>query len=54
MKTTYKVMAATGFRGHKQGDEFEAELDPEAERRATERGSIKPVKSKEKKGGDDA
>jgi hypothetical protein len=52
MRTTYKVTAATGFGGHKEGEEFEAELTEEQERRAIERGSIEPVKSKgkEKKG----
>lgn len=52
MKTTYKVTARTGFQGHEQGEEFEAELTEEQERRAIERGSIKPVKSGAKgKGG---
>jgi hypothetical protein len=49
MKTTYKVMAATGFRGHKQGEEFEAELPEAVERRAKERGSIRAVKKNDKK-----
>ena len=44
MKTTYKVMAATGFRGHKLDEEFEAELTPEEEKRAKDRGSIRVVK----------
>lgn len=43
MKTTYKVMSRTGFRGHAEGDEFEAELSPEQERRAKERGAIRVV-----------
>jgi hypothetical protein len=42
--TLYKVTAATGFRGHKLGDEFEADLDPAQEQRAKERGSIRVVK----------
>lgn len=42
--TTYKVTAATGYRGHPQGEEFDAELTPEEERRAKERGSIRVVK----------
>ena len=48
MKTTYKVTAATGFRGHKAGEEFEAELDQDVERRANERGSISVVKRADK------
>lgn len=44
MKTTYKVTARTGFRGHAEGEEFEAELSPDEERRAKERGSIRVVK----------
>ena len=46
--TRYKVTAATGFRGHRLGDEFEAELTPDEERRAKERGSIRVVKRTEK------
>jgi len=49
--TVYKVTAATGYRGHKQGEEFKADLSPEQERRAIERGSIKKVNKKE--GNDD-
>ena len=49
--TKYKVTAETGFGEHKQGDEFEAELDPELEQRAIERGSIEIVK-KAKEGKD--
>lgn len=44
MKTTYKVMAATGYRGLAEGEEFEAELSEDEERRAKERGSIRVVK----------
>ena len=44
MKTTYKVTAATGFRGHAEGEEFEAELTEDEERRAKERGSLRVVK----------
>ena len=47
MKTTYKALAK--FQGHEPGDEFEAELDPELERRAKERGQIKPVNNSKKK-----
>jgi hypothetical protein len=42
--TTYKVTGTTSFAGHKPGEEFEAELDPEQERRAKDRGSIRVVK----------
>ena len=58
MSTLYKVMARTGFRGHKQGDEFEADLTPDQERRAKQRGSIRVVRrdknehDKEKEGND--
>jgi hypothetical protein len=44
MKTTYKVVGLTAFQGHQPGDEFDADLDPELERRAKERGSIRVVK----------
>jgi hypothetical protein len=46
MKTKYKVIAATGYAGHAEGEEFEAELDELAERRAIQRGSIKKVTTK--------
>jgi hypothetical protein len=55
--TKYVVTAATGFGKHKQGDEFEADLDPGLEQRAIARGSIKPVNTKpkaKKKEGSDA
>jgi hypothetical protein len=42
--TTYKVTAATGFRGIPEGEEFEAELTEDEERRAKARGSIRVVK----------
>lgn len=51
-KTTYKVTAPTGYGGHAEGEEFEAELTPDQERRAKERGSIRVVergKTKEEK-----
>jgi hypothetical protein len=54
MKTTYKVTALTGYDGHAEGEEFEAELDEATERRAVERGSIeivKPTKTKGEKSG---
>jgi len=41
---TYRVTAATGYHGHQLGDEFDADLDEAAERRALERGSIEIVK----------
>ena len=50
-KKTYKVMAATGFRGHTEGETFEADLTEDEERRATERGSIRVVKADNKTGG---
>jgi hypothetical protein len=51
--TTYEVTAKTGYAGHKQGDEFEAELSEDEERRATARGSIRVAsKSKREEGSD--
>ena len=47
--TTYKVTAATGYRGHKLGDEFEAELSEEEEQRLKAGGSIRVVKRDEDK-----
>ncbi len=58
MKTTYKVSGLTRFMGYAPGETFEADLDPELERRAKERGSIRVVKrgddkpEQEKEGGD--
>jgi hypothetical protein len=49
MKTTYKVTGLTSFAGHPPGEEFEAELDPDQERRAKARGSIRVVKRGETK-----
>jgi hypothetical protein len=46
--TVYKVTGTTPFLGHQPGDEFEAELDPEQERRAKERGSIRVVRRNNK------
>jgi len=48
MKTTYKVVGLTAYLGHQPGEEFEADLDPEQERRAKERGSIRVVKRETK------
>lgn len=47
--TTYRVLAVTGYAGHKAGDTFEAELDPAAEARALARGSIKKLPAKKPK-----
>jgi hypothetical protein len=44
MTSRYKVTAPTGYRGHKEGDEFEADLTEDEERRAKQRGSIRVVK----------
>jgi hypothetical protein len=49
MKTTYKVVGTTYFRGYAPGEEFDAELDPDVERRAKERGSIRVVKRQDTK-----
>jgi hypothetical protein len=49
MKTTYKVVGSTYFRGYAPGEEFEAELTEEQERRAKERGSIRVIKRGENK-----
>jgi hypothetical protein len=46
--TTYRVTAATGYRGHAEGEEFDAELTEDEERRAKARGSIRVVKRSEK------
>ena len=43
-ETTYKVTGSTAFQGHAPGEEFDAELDPDLERRAKDRGSIRVVK----------
>jgi hypothetical protein len=42
--TTYKVTGGAPFQGHAPGETFEAELDPDLERRARERGSIRVVR----------
>ena len=54
MKRTYKVIAAQGYAGHAEGEEFEAELDPFLETWAKDQKLIEPVtktKGKEKEGG---
>ncbi len=42
--TVYKVVGSTPFRGHQPGDQFEADLTADEERRAKERGSIRVIK----------
>src|SRR4029077_11166479 len=42
-KTTYKVTGPTAFMDHQPGETFEADLDPDLEERALERGSIEVV-----------
>jgi hypothetical protein len=42
--TLYKVTGETPYLGHQPGEEFEAELDPDRERRAKDRGSIRVLK----------
>ena len=49
MTTTYKVTARTGFRGLAEGEEFEADLSEDEERRAKARGSIRVVKRDDEK-----
>jgi hypothetical protein len=46
--TVYKVTSATGFRGHKEGETFEADLTADEERRAKERGSIRVIRRDDK------
>lgn len=40
----YLVTGRRRYRNHRPGDKFEARLDPDAERRAVERGDIKVLK----------
>lgn len=47
--TTYKVTGPTAYKGYRPGETFEADLDPAAERRAVERGSIKKTTVKKEK-----
>lgn len=44
MTTVYKVTGTTAYFGHQPGEEFEADLTEDQERRAKERGSIRVVK----------
>jgi hypothetical protein len=55
--TTYTVTGPTAYKGHQPGEQFEADLSPDEERRAVERGSIKAAKAaatKKEKEADDA
>jgi hypothetical protein len=47
--TVYKVTGSTYFRGYAPGEEFQADLTEEQERRAKERGSIRVVKRQDTK-----
>ena len=40
---TYRVTGPTAFLGREPGEEFRAKLDPDLERRALARGSIRVV-----------
>jgi hypothetical protein len=42
--SVYKVTGATSYRGHPPGVEFSADLEPDEERRALARGSIRVVR----------
>jgi hypothetical protein len=42
--TLYKVTGPTAYQGHQPGEEFEADLTADEERRAKERGAIRVVK----------
>jgi len=55
-KTTYKVTGEVPFDIYQPGETFEAELDPELEERALERGSIEVVggRTRKKEGDTDA
>ena len=56
-KTTYKVTGNVPFMDHQPGEEFEADLDPELEERALERGAIEVAgtrSTRKKKGEGDA
>jgi len=44
--TTYKVTGALAYLGHQPGETFKADLDPNQERRAIERGAITKTRSK--------
>lgn len=43
MSTLYKVLSRS-YRGHRQGETFEADLTEDEERRAKTRGSIRVVR----------
>jgi hypothetical protein len=46
--TVYKVTSTTGYKGHKEGEQFEADLTEAEERRAKERGSIRVIRRDDK------
>ena len=48
-KKTYTVTAHTGYAGHQYGDVVELDLDELTEKRAVDRGSLKPGKHTTKK-----
>ena len=55
--TVYRVTGSLPYLGHKPGEVFEADLEPNQERRALERGAIAKSKAKpttEKEQDDDA
>ena len=43
MTSRYKVTGPTAFQGHQPGEEFDADLDQQLERRAKDRGQIRVV-----------
>ena len=51
--TRYRVTSSTPFAGYPPGAVFDADLDPELEQRASERGSI-TITEQAEEGSDDA
>lgn len=47
--TKYRVTGPVPYAGHQPGEEFEAELPEDVERRALERGSLEVAGRKKKK-----
>ena len=47
--TKYRVTAKTGYKGVAEGEEFDADLTEDEERRAVERGSLEVVGGKQRK-----
>lgn len=43
MLTLYEVTGRRRYRGHSQGDEFVARLEPDAESRAVARGDVRVI-----------